>query len=79
MTIKAVLIMPGPDGSEVVGQMLEMQWEGHLDWACVTLGALRWERLPDDVNIGQLVPGWDLQPVGPLPGHPLYVAPGAEE
>ena len=72
MSINAVLVMPGPDGTEVMGQMLSMQFEGHLDWAAATLGALRWERLPDDLDICQPIPGWDSAPVGPLPGHPLY-------
>ncbi len=79
MSIKAVLVMPGPDGTEVMGQMMEMKFEGHLDWAASTLGAIRWERLPDELNIGQPIPGWAMAPQGPLPGHPLYVAPGDAE
>lgn len=79
MSIKAILVMPGPNGSEVMGQMLEMQFEGHLDWAAATLGALRWERLPDELNIAQPVPGWSDTLSGPLPGHPLYVEPGAPQ
>ena len=79
MKIKAVLIMPGPNGTEVMGDMMELSWEGEFDMACAMLGALRWERLPDDLNLALPIAGWDDHPRGPLPGNPQYVAPGDAE